>query len=109
MARQDNLTIERFEIAEPSLDDIFVRVVQEGKEARRRHARNFWLLARHEYRKLVGKRSFLVGTLGSPLILIVVMAAGIIISIRGDQEPAHWLRGRGGHYRPGGSANGERG
>ena len=34
LARQDNLTIERFEIAEPSLDDIFVRVVQEGKEAR---------------------------------------------------------------------------
>lgn len=48
--------------------------------------RNFWLLARHEYRKMVGKRSFWVGTLGFPLILIVVMAAGIIISIRGDQE-----------------------
>ncbi len=47
--------------------------------------RNYWLLARHEYRKLVGKRSFLVGTLGFPLILMVVMAASIFISIRGDQ------------------------
>ena len=47
--------------------------------------RNFWLLARHEYRKLVGKRSFLVGTLGFPLILMVVMAAGIFIAIQGDQ------------------------
>jgi len=46
--------------------------------------RNFWLLARHEYRKLVGKRSFLVGTLGFPLILMVVMAAGIFISVRSD-------------------------
>ncbi|MCA9874444.1 MAG: ATP-binding cassette domain-containing protein [Ardenticatenaceae bacterium] len=33
LAQQDGLQIERFEIAEPSLDDIFVRVVQEGKEA----------------------------------------------------------------------------
>ena len=32
LARQDDVTIERFEIAEPSLDDIFVRVVQEGKQ-----------------------------------------------------------------------------
>ncbi len=34
LARQDDVTIERFEIAEPSLDDIFVRVVQEGKQSR---------------------------------------------------------------------------
>lgn len=34
LARQENVTIERFEIAEPSLDDIFVRVVQEGKQSR---------------------------------------------------------------------------
>ncbi|MCB8983359.1 MAG: ABC transporter permease [Ardenticatenaceae bacterium] len=48
--------------------------------------RNFWLLARHEYRKLVSKRSFLVGTLGFPLIIMMVMAAGIFIAIRGDQN-----------------------
>ncbi|MBK8986071.1 MAG: ATP-binding cassette domain-containing protein [Chloroflexi bacterium] len=34
LAVQENIMVERFEIAEPSLDDIFVRVVQEGKEAR---------------------------------------------------------------------------
>jgi len=31
LARQEELSVERFEVAEPSLDDIFVRVVQEGK------------------------------------------------------------------------------
>lgn len=34
LARQDDLIIKRLEIAEPSLDDIFVRVVQEGKQTR---------------------------------------------------------------------------
>jgi len=48
--------------------------------------RKYWLLARHEYRKLVSKRSFLVGTLGFPLILGIIMAAGIYFSIEGDQH-----------------------
>ncbi|MBK8986070.1 MAG: ABC transporter permease [Chloroflexi bacterium] len=48
--------------------------------------RNFWLLARHEYRKLVGKRSFLVGTLGFPLILVTVMTLSIVIAVRGEQN-----------------------
>ena len=31
LANRENITIERFEIAEPSLDDIFVSVVQDRK------------------------------------------------------------------------------
>jgi ABC-2 type transport system ATP-binding protein len=32
LANRQNTRIERFELAEPSLDDIFVRVVSQGKE-----------------------------------------------------------------------------
>jgi ABC-2 type transport system permease protein len=48
--------------------------------------RSFWLIAKHEYLKLVGKRSFLIGTLGFPLIIGVVMAIGIIVAVGGDEE-----------------------
>lgn len=48
--------------------------------------RNFWLLARHEYRKLVGKRSFLVGTLGIPFLLMLVMGVSILVTLRADRD-----------------------
>lgn len=40
-----------------------------------------WLVARHEYRKLTGTRSFLVGTLGFPLFMIMVIAISVLISV----------------------------
>ncbi len=54
--------------------------------------RNFWLMAKHEYRKMVGKRSFLLGTLSIPLIMIVAMGLSIYISIRGeDRRPVGYV------------------
>jgi ABC-2 type transport system ATP-binding protein len=34
LAHQENMNVERFEIAKPSLDDIFISVVQEGNTKR---------------------------------------------------------------------------
>ncbi|MCA9970904.1 MAG: ABC transporter permease [Anaerolineales bacterium] len=54
--------------------------------------RNFWLMAKHEYRKMVGKRSFLLGTLGIPLLIIVVTGLGIFITLRGeDRRPLGYV------------------
>ncbi|MCA9977628.1 MAG: ABC transporter permease [Anaerolineales bacterium] len=48
--------------------------------------RNFWLLAKHEYRKMIGKRSFLLGTLGIPFLIIVVMGLLIFVITRGEDK-----------------------
>ena len=51
-----------------------------------------WLVAKHEYRKMVGKRSFLVGTLGLPLLIIVVMGIAIISAVTsGSQDPLGYV------------------
>ena len=51
-----------------------------------------WLVARHEYRKMVGKRSFLVGTLGLPLLIVVVMGIGIFTAVTsGSQDPVGYV------------------
>jgi ABC-2 type transport system permease protein len=51
-----------------------------------------WLVAKHEYRKMVGKRSFLVGTLGLPLLIIIVMGIGIFSAVTsGSQEPVGYV------------------
>lgn len=42
---------------------------------------NFWKVARHEYRKSVGRRSFLIGTLGIPLMMFLVMGVAILAAI----------------------------
>ncbi len=48
--------------------------------------RNFWLLAKHEYRKMVSKRSFLLGTLAIPFLIIVVMGLVIFVAVRGEDK-----------------------
>ncbi len=48
--------------------------------------RSFWLMAKHEYRKMVGKRSFLLGTLGIPFLIVVVTGLGIFVSLRGEDD-----------------------
>lgn len=54
--------------------------------------RNFWLMAKHEYRKMVGKRSFLLGTLSIPLIMIVAIGLTIFITVRGeDSRPVGYV------------------
>ena len=43
--------------------------------------RNFWLIAKHEYLKIVRKKSFLVGTLWVPAMIAVVMVVSILASL----------------------------
>lgn len=43
--------------------------------------RNLWLIAKHEYLKIVRQKSFLFGTLGIPVLIIVVMAVSILAAI----------------------------
>jgi len=45
-----------------------------------------FLVAKHEYLKMVRKRSFLLGTLGIPLLIVVVMAVSIAIATGGGDD-----------------------
>ncbi len=45
-----------------------------------------WLIARHEYKSTVRKRSFLVATLGIPLMILGVMAFTVFSSLGGQQQ-----------------------
>jgi ABC-2 type transport system permease protein len=48
--------------------------------------RNFWLMARHEYRKRVGTRSFLLATLGVPALIVVIMVVSILVAIGSESD-----------------------
>jgi ABC-2 type transport system permease protein len=51
-----------------------------------------WLVAKHEYRKMVAKRSFLVGTLGLPLLIIAIMGIGIFTAVTsGSLDPVGYV------------------
>lgn len=45
-----------------------------------------WLVARHEYLKIVRKRTFLLGTLGMPIFFIAIMAFSILAAIGGNSR-----------------------
>jgi len=45
-----------------------------------------FLVAKHEYLKMVRKRSFLLSTLGMPLLIVVVMAVSIAVAIGGGND-----------------------
>ena len=45
-----------------------------------------WVVARHEYRKITRKRSFLFGTLAMPLFFVAIMALAIVVVIAGDDQ-----------------------
>lgn len=54
--------------------------------------RNFWLMARHEYLKMAGKRSFIISTLAMPLVIVVVMAVSILASLgSSSRDPVGYL------------------
>lgn len=48
--------------------------------------RNFWLIARYEYRKRVSKQSFLLATLGVPLLMVVIIGASIFFTIANQND-----------------------
>ena len=45
--------------------------------------RNLWLIAKHEYLKVAGKKSFVLGTLGMPVLMVVVTAISILMTAGG--------------------------
>jgi len=54
--------------------------------------RNFLLIARHEYLKLVRKRSFLFATLGIPLLIVVVIGVTIFVTVlEQDNRPLGYV------------------
>ena len=87
-----DVTIESFEVAEPSLDDIFVAVVQEGATpqtsvgaGRPAHeaptpVNKLWLVARHEYLRTARRRSFLLGMIAMPAFIAAIVLAGVLVS-----------------------------
>ena len=51
-----------------------------------------WIVARHEYARMVRRRSFVIGTLGLPLLLVVVMAISIVAATGDtDRRPLGYL------------------
>jgi len=59
-----------------------------------------WLVAKHEYRKMVGKKSFLIATLGVPLLIIVVMAVVIFVAINSEDSRPLGYVDQAGILRP---------
>ena len=45
-----------------------------------------WLIAKNEYRKMVSKRSFILSTLGIPLLIVVVMSLTIFIALNSEDD-----------------------
>ena len=51
-----------------------------------------WVVAKHEYRKITRKRSFLLGTLAMPIFFVVIMALSIVVAVSGeDQRPVGYV------------------
>jgi ABC-2 type transport system permease protein len=54
--------------------------------------RNFWLIARHEYRKMVMRKGFLVSIIGIPLLIFVIMGVSIYVNTSGrDNRPVGYV------------------
>ena len=45
-----------------------------------------WLMARHEYLKNVRRRGFVLGTLGIPLFIILIMGVSILVAVGGENK-----------------------
>lgn len=71
-----------------------------------------WLIAKHEYLRMVRRRSFLVGTLAVPVLMAVVVGIGVAVSVgtRDDRplgyvdlagvlDPGAWQSGGSGSVR----------
>jgi ABC-2 type transport system permease protein len=54
--------------------------------------RKLWVVAKHEYLKILRKRSFLLGTLAMPLFFVGIMALTIVVIVAGeDQSPIGYV------------------
>ena len=51
-----------------------------------------WLVAKQEYRRIAGKKSFLISTLGVPLLFIALMVVIVLITVFGeDARPVGYV------------------
>lgn len=48
--------------------------------------RNFWLVAKHEYRRMVVRRGFVFGTLAVPLGIVAVIGMAILVQKMGEND-----------------------
>ena len=48
--------------------------------------RNFWLVAKHEYRRMVLRRAFILVTLALPLAMVAFIALAILVAIMGENN-----------------------
>jgi len=54
--------------------------------------RNLWLVAQHEYLKELRKKSFILATLGIPLLIVAIMAVSILLAVRNtDERPVGYV------------------
>lgn len=47
---------------------------------------NFWLVAKHEYRRMVFRRAFLAATFAVPLLMAVVIGISIAVAVAGENK-----------------------
>ncbi len=54
--------------------------------------RELWLVTKNEYRKIAGKKSFIIATLGMPLLIAVIMVIVIVVSLTSmDRRPLGYV------------------
>jgi ABC-2 type transport system permease protein len=53
---------------------------------------NFWIIARHEYRKIALRKGFLIGIVGIPLLMFAVMGVSIWVNVsEQDNRPVGYV------------------
>ena len=63
--------------------------------------RNFWLMARHEYRKMARTRTFWLSTLGLPFIFVAIMVGSVYAAMSGQNRLPVGYLDQAGLIRPG--------
>jgi ABC-2 type transport system permease protein len=57
---------------------------------------NFWLIARHEYRKIVNRKGFLISMIGIPLLIVVIIGVSIVVNVANtDNRPVGYVDAAG--------------
>lgn len=62
---------------------------------------NFRLIARHEFRKMIGTRSFLATTIGVPLMIAVIIGIGVLAGVMGRDDRPIGIVDQAGILAPG--------
>jgi hypothetical protein len=62
---------------------------------------NFWLIARHEFRKMIGTHIFLATTIGVPLLIVVMIGIGVLANVLGRDDRSVGVVDQSGILDPG--------